>query len=350
MHRIPRLMEENDLVGAAIVTPTGGFHVVNDRLCELFGYSREKLLSKTFQEISHPDDITPEVNPFRTLIESKGSIESMTLKKRYKHGVTGEWVRCLLKAQGLFDDEGNFLYFLSRIVPTHELTTAEDRKLEKIKSAIQQDFVLHYQPIVRLGSKEIQGYEALSRWKDGSKLIMPGEFLPLLRKGRCEHLLCHWVIEQVTAQQKKQEKWLSFNISPLTVARDDFIDQVLPTNGHLEILESELVSREVTRKLQEARSRGIKITLDDFGTGYCSYERLLGGEIDLVKIDRSIIERLPGDSATVMIKAVTAMANELNIAVIAEGVEKAEQVEALLELGVEMGQGYLFGKAGELVG
>ena len=350
MHRIPELLEQNDLVGAAIVSPEGRFLRVNDLFCKLLGYDRDRLLTLTFQEISHPDDIKPPANKYLELISSKGNIDTLTLNKRYRHGKTGDWVHCKLFAQGFFDENDEFLYFFSRIAPTNELSTSERIKLDRVTHAIANDeFIIHYQPIVCLDSREVKGYEALSRWQDKDQLRMPGDFIPLLRKGKCEHHLCYWVLDQIIKQQPRFNQaghWLSFNVSPMTIARADWSDHPLPPDSHMEILENADVSPLIQSKIKEVRKRGIKIALDDFGGGFASIHRLINHEIDLVKFDNeSIVSKLPDKNAVTVIQAIVALAKQLGIETIAEGVERVEQAEILLDSGCDMGQGFLFGKA-----
>jgi EAL domain-containing protein (putative c-di-GMP-specific phosphodiesterase class I) len=116
----------------------------------------------------------------------------------------------------------------------------------------------------------------------------------------------------------------------------------------MEILETDAVSDEIQHRLQEIRKDGVKLTLDDFGTGYCSYDRLLKGQIDLVKIDRSIIKDLPEAKPTTMVKAIVALTKTLGIKTIAEGVETEQQAGILKEIGCDMAQGYLFGRPAPL--
>ncbi len=349
MHRIPELLKRNSLIGAAIVGPDGKFWDVNETLCEILGYQRETLLRLTFQQISHPEDLTPQVNPFRSVIN--GELKSFTLKKRYKHGQTAEWISCTLHCEGFHSESGEFLYFFSQVskLGDKELTEVETQRLSEIKYAINNNgFALHYQPIVDLRSDETVGYEALSRWAKDNELIFPGDFLPLLRKANSEHLLCYWVIEKTQADSSKIGQWISFNISPFTLARADWHDQKLPARGHMEILETEAVSEEIQSRIQSARGKGVKIALDDFGTGYCSYDRLLKGQVDLVKLDRSIISGLPARESRVMVDAIVALSQKLSIKVIAEGVETQQQADMLKAIGCDMAQGYLFGRPAPL--
>ncbi len=348
MHRIPELLKGNALVGLAIVGPLGEFIDCNDKLCEVLGYTKDRLKDLTFQEISHPQDLNPSINPYREVIS--GAIKSFSLVKRYKHGQTGEYVICNLQTEGFYDESSRFLYFFSQVMPvTGLLSLAQDRQLDQIKTAIaQNEFVLYYQPIVNLASGVTQGYEALARWKTDSGILSPNEFIPLLRLGHAEHLLCYWVIDEIIRVQPLVDRWLSFNIAPKTIARDDWSEHPLPPGSHLEILESEAVSSLVQGRIKEARANGVKITLDDFGTGYCSIERLLDGDVDFVKLDQSIIQQLPSVRAKTTCRAAIGLAHELNIEVIAEGVETNEQAEILLAAECDMCQGYLFGKPGPL--
>lgn len=208
--------------------------------------------------------------------------------------------------------------------------------------------MLHYQPIVSLETGEIQGYEALARWQDGTRLIPPSAFLPPLRKGRSEHLLCYWVIQKAVEAHcilSESGQWVSFNVAPSTIARDDWSVKRLPVGAHMEVLEQD-DGGQIQSQLQEARRRGVKIALDDFGTGFCSYDRLLTNEVDLVKIDRSLVKSLPGQRATVVVKTLVGLCRSLGIETIAEGVENVDQANTLKEIGCDMAQGYLYGRPG----
>lgn len=350
MHRIPAIIEENPHVGLAIVSGDGRFMAVNDTICEILGYLRDELMAMTFQEISHPDDIKPEINPFREVI--KGNQIGFKMNKRYLNGETGDYVWCSLDCTGYYGNNG-FAYFKSIVerLPYEPLSEEESQALKELKEAILNNhIVLHYQPIVSLQTEQIEGYEALARWQRGDELVYPGTFLPLLHADHCEYLLCHKVMELVSIQQKAITDWLSVNVSPETISRRDWDEYkiLLPPNSHLEILESSELSAQIMERLQALREEGIKLALDDFGSGYSGLQRLMTQEFDLIKIDKVIIDKLPDEKASIMVRATIAFAHTLNVQVVAEGIESQEQADCLREMGCDLGQGYLFGRPGPL--
>ncbi len=227
---------------------------------------------------------------------------------------------------------------------------------------------LFYQPVVDVsapasGRSGVVGAEALLRWAHPRLgLLAPAAFLPLAEESGLVTGLDLWAI---TAACSAMASWPDGENSPLRVAVNlasaTLLDErLLPTvraalkdNGlaaerlHLEVVESRsLVDLPgVIERLVELRRLGIRISLDDFGTGYSTLTWLQSLPVDQIKIDRSFIMHLPGDGASVaVVRGVMALARELGIEVIAEGVEEPEQLALLEELGCEMVQGYLLGR------
>lgn len=357
MHRIPQLFSEiekrNSLVGLAIVGANKRFLQVNNRLPEILGYSKQDLLNLTFAEITHPDDLNPGVNNFRLVMAPriKGTDQptEVKLNKRYRHGVTGEWVTCQLLATGYYDDNGEFLYFLSEVLPvTNLVADAVANDLEAIRAAIANgEIVLHYQPIVSLANGQLVGYEALARWQHpGEGLLMPRRFIPTLAMGGYIHELCHFAIEQVGRDQQNTDKWLSFNVSPLTLKRTDWpeVAKKIHSTSHLEVTEREQVLTVGKERLRTQQKRGVKVAIDDFGIGYSNFSAF--DWADFLKIDLSLtkdIETKP--TAWAKCQAIISLAHACDLEVVAEGVETDGQKLLLRQLQCDYGQGFLFGEA-----
>ena len=223
-------------------------------------------------------------------------------------------------------------------------------------------FVLYYQPQVdHLG--QLLGAEALVRWQHPSRgLVAPMEFIPLaestgliLPLGRwilhcaCRQLVA-WAARPALAQLN-----LAVNVSARQFHHRDFVAEVLaaleetganPAHLELELTESHLVEdvEAMIAKMNLLKAHGVRFSLDDFGTGYSSLSYLKRLPLDHLKIDRSFVRDLFSDSNdAAIVRTIVALGGSLDLAVIAEGVETAEQRDALQQLGCHKFQGYLFG-------
>ncbi len=233
------------------------------------------------------------------------------------------------------------------------------------------EFVVYYQPIVKIPSRQVVGFEALVRWIHPTRgLVSPGEFIPLAEETGLIIPLGRWILKQACQQLTI---WQNSFHSPLTMSINlssqqlvqsnllETLDQILAEtncNPHclkLEITESIIMKNFQTSVvvLDEIRKRGIHLSIDDFGTGYSSLSYLHQFPINTLKIDQSFVRRLqpentstPGKSSQQIqiIRAIVTLAHNLNLDVIAEGIETVEQMQLLQELDCEMGQGYLFSK------
>ena len=228
-----------------------------------------------------------------------------------------------------------------------------------------EEFILHYQPIVSLTTNKIKGFEVLVRWRHPEKgLVSPGSFIPLAEDTGLIIPLGFWVLKEACLQMSR---WLgkfggltdwrvSVNISSKQLAMPDFVDRVEkiltetklePHNLKLEITESSLVedTQETIAILQRLRASGIEFSLDDFGTGYSSLSYLHQFPFNTIKIDRSFVNSI-GDNAEKLgiVRAIITLARNLGMNTIAEGIETVNQLTKLKALKCEYGQGYYLSK------
>jgi diguanylate cyclase (GGDEF)-like protein len=227
----------------------------------------------------------------------------------------------------------------------------------------EEHLVLYYQPIVRAGSGEIVGVEALVRWLHPERgLILPGKFLPLIESTALSEALSHWVLRKACAQVKawrdrfQQDLLVSVNLTARAFENPELsarIDEILRETGlpaaalELEITETMalLHAGGPVSTLADLRRRGTRVAVDDFGIGYSSLSYLRELPIDTVKLDSSFIRELGRrreDSK--IVGAVIQLAHGLGMEVVAEGVEEEEQMVILEMLYCDKMQGFLFSR------
>lgn len=245
------------------------------------------------------------------------------------------------------------------------LAKAKMTMLHDLHLAIaEQQFSLHYQPIVELSTGIVHKAEALIRWIHPERgMISPIEFIPLAEETGLIHEVGDWVFREATKQlaiirnQYDPEFQISINKSPVQFQNEKYSHtnwfdymKVLGLPGDslvIEITEGLLMSNsDATSKiLADFQNAGFKLSLDDFGTGYSSLSYLKKYDIDYLKVDRSFVSNLSeGSDDAVLCEAIIVMAHKLGIKVIAEGLETELQKKILLEAGCDCGQGYLFSK------
>ena len=227
----------------------------------------------------------------------------------------------------------------------------------------QRQFVMHYQPRLRLQDDAIQGAEALVRWQHPQRgLVMPGEFIPVLEEMNLIAELGQQVMAMVAQQTQvwrlryAQPLRISFNISPLQFMGVDLLQQVDQAVQHagahyedleVEITESALLSQPdvVINTLHAFRERGLHIALDDFGTGFSSLSYLRKLPLDVLKIDRSFVSDIGvSQGGSALISAILYMADALDLKCVAEGVELETQLNFLRQHRCHEAQGYLLSR------
>ena len=248
----------------------------------------------------------------------------------------------------------------------HSETTPRSSRLSlttRLRHAVQeQEWVLHYQPIIDLRTGAMTAAEALIRWQSPQGgLISPGEFVPLAEELGLISAIGDWVLGEVLEQcrawqDRGMDLRVSLNLSPRQLHQRDLVERVTselrqhhldPAMLILEITESAaMVDPERTQRVfQELRTLGVGLALDDFGTGYSSLSRLRYLPVDILKIDRSFIADVARDPHTrAMVAAFVQLAHNLDVAPLAEGVETEEELDFLKSCDCSLAQGFLFSR------
>jgi diguanylate cyclase (GGDEF)-like protein/PAS domain S-box-containing protein len=243
---------------------------------------------------------------------------------------------------------------------TREMLSLES----ELRHALDRDeFVIYYQPKVRLADRTITGVEALLRWRHPERgLVAPADFMPLLEETGLIVEAGRWILRSVCRQLNDWQAAgvpvvpIAVNLSArqfLAPGLGESIGRALSEHGtaadlvEIEVTESSVMTNteDVVLTLERLDSMGLKIAIDDFGTGYSSLTWLKRFPIRALKIDRSFIRDIIVDrDDDAIAQAVISMAHSLKLAVIAEGVETQAQLERLMQYGCDEAQGYLFSK------
>ncbi|MCK5769912.1 EAL domain-containing protein [Algiphilus sp.] len=226
------------------------------------------------------------------------------------------------------------------------------------------EFRLHFQPVLRLSDRAPVGYEALARWERDGRLVPPPEFIPVTERSDLAIRFGRWVGATAVAALAALDDaaYVSINVSVRQFGDALVLDQIadalaergIPTaRMRLEVTETHLLTQwdSAIAWLDRARAIGMGIMLDDFGTGYSSLAYLHRLPLTALKIDRSFVATMLSDPASAKIlRTITLLARDLDVDCIAEGIESDAQADALVDLGVAYGQGFLFGRPAPLAG
>ena len=241
-----------------------------------------------------------------------------------------------------------------------EQTSVEQRLALAITS---DDLRLHFQPIIDADSMRIRSVEALLRWPtaDG-RFESPGEFIPIAERSDLILRIDKWVLEAVCkqistweTQPELSELSVSVNLSARSVSRPDLAERVLGAL-HEHKVSAERLTIEVTEtallddvqtaaaSLKELRAAGVKVAIDDFGTGFASLAQLRRLPLDVLKIDQGFVANIDRPDDRSLIQLTIDTGHLLGASIVAEGVESTDQHDTLVSLGIDMAQGYLFGR------
>ena len=224
---------------------------------------------------------------------------------------------------------------------------------------------VYYQPIVQLTTEEVVGFEALVRWQHPQRgLLCPADFISVAEETGLIVLIDWWVLREACRETLKWQVnyalehpfTISVNVSSKQFAQPGLVEQIEQTLQEtglnpaclkLEITESAIVhnTKSATAIFAQLKALGIQLYIDDFGTGYSSLSYLHQFPIDVMKIDRSFVNSLETDTERLEIaRAISMLAHNLGMEVVAEGVETAEQAERIKDLHCRYGQGYFFSR------
>lgn len=247
---------------------------------------------------------------------------------------------------------------------THHLMMDRLRFQTEIRTAFDREqFTVFYQPIIDLNSGSVVGKEALIRWKHPVRgLLAPSDFLEAVEQGGFIEELGEYMLERVCIQHRDWQirdvdlGWVAVNISANHFRSPHFpalVQSILRTYRsdtsflRIEITEDAMLSPtpQVLHNLRELHQMGVPLAIDDFGTAYSSLEYLIRYPMDTLKIDRTFIHSLDHDLRTQgLVRSIVGMGQNLSMTIVAEGVERPEQVELLWQMGCNEAQGYYFSR------
>jgi diguanylate cyclase (GGDEF)-like protein/PAS domain S-box-containing protein len=240
-----------------------------------------------------------------------------------------------------------------------------EMKADLQRALEHEEFVLFYQPVIELESGRVSGVEALIRWIHPTRgMVPPLDFIPLAEETGLIVPIGRWVLRTATTYAKAlQDAYpmdppfhMAVNLSARQLSRPEIVDEVrdiltetdlVPHSLILEITESVMMQdMELSiERLTELKSLGVQLAIDDFGTGYSSLNYVRRFPVDILKVDKSFIDGVSeGGESSALTAAVIELAAILGLKPVAEGIERADQLQRLLELHCDLGQGYLFAK------
>jgi predicted signal transduction protein with EAL and GGDEF domain len=255
------------------------------------------------------------------------------------------------------DGRGTYRFFEAEM--DKRLQARRSLELDMRSALVNSEFELHYQPIVRLETSKISGFEALLRWNHPRQgQILPLNFIPLAEETGLILPLGEWVLRTACnhAANWPRPVDVAINLSPAQFKSRNLVQVVLNALAAsglsakrlvLEITESVFLQNEtgVMATLHQLRELGVRIAMDDFGTGYSSLAYLRSFPFDKIKIDRSFVrDMLHREDCKAIVGAVAGLARKLNITTVVEGVETQAQLDLVTAERCDEGQGYLFGR------
>jgi diguanylate cyclase (GGDEF)-like protein/PAS domain S-box-containing protein len=387
---------DNDLAVGILLLDLDHFKQVNDSFGHDVGDALLKMIADRLREVARAGDIVARLggDEFAVVVpELRSEIDliqlSRTIQERMREPLMnqGRIVDCRLSSgaaifpvhcsdtEGLLKNADMALYAAKAsgraTMTMFEPQMRDDvrRRMEMVRrarSAIADDRIIpYYQPKLNLVSGALEGFEALLRWRmPNGRIGLPAGIEAAFEDLEVAASISDRMIERVIADMRR---WLdrgtvfghvAVNASAAEFRRDNFAERVLERLHRadipmryfqIEVTETVFLGRGaeyVHRALALLNARGVKIALDDFGTGYASLRHLKHFPVDIIKIDRSFVRDMetdPGDEA--IVRAVINLGKGLDIEVVAEGIEAEAQAARLLDLGCEVGQGFVFSPA-----
>ena len=229
----------------------------------------------------------------------------------------------------------------------------------------RKEFCVFYQPIIKLNTMKLTGFEALIRWNHPQRgLVPPGEFISVCEDTGLIVPVTLWILQEACEQivewqnisPENESLIISVNLSGKHFAQNDLVDQISeiltktkvnPAFVKLELTESAVMenAERVILMLKDLKKLGVQLSIDDFGTGYSSLSYLHRFPIDTLKVDRTFVSEMEtGSENGEIVRTIIALAKTLRMSVIAEGIESIHQLHQLQILGCEYGQGFLFSR------
>ena len=380
-----------DATGAVLLVDIDHFKRFNDFYGHLMGDSCLQNVATTLQQALRPEDTIARFGgeEFVVLLNDVGEAEARQIGERLlvsirslnlvhlgredgvdhltvSIGMAHSSLAGVADSAALLDQADRALYSAKRhgrncLEVARDSTTNPARTLptpEDLRTAMAEgQFELYYQPIHQLPSQRLTGYECLLRWRSSEHGAVPPDiFIPMAESSGLIGALGDWVLEQActAANGWPVALSLSVNISALQLADPELpgrLQRILvrthfnPTRLVLELTESVLleISPDVKANVQWLADEGVKLALDDFGSGHANLAYLLQLPFQLLKLDRRVLRiELPAQRREVL-EALLKLGRAFSLEVVAEGVETAEDLTLLCEIGMDQGQGFLFG-------
>lgn len=392
LERLIPTMQRNEKEFAFLFLDIDHFKTVNDSLGHNIGDELLKNISSIIRKTLRPSDFIARVGGDEFVIiiqEYKSYIELSNIIQRIQDHLSQTWliqthpinIGCSIGI-AFFPKDGEDIVSLMK---NADIAMYEAKKLgrnqyhfftEELNEAVQKvitldkhmrqalidnEYMLYYQPKVDLSNGKILGVEALIRWKNKENgFISPNEFIPLAEENGFIKELGIWIVDEALNQYVK---WRNLGIDmsiAINISAKQFLDkdfeikfiekleekEINPSKINLEITEYILMDKSdyVQDILKILHNYGIKISLDDFGTGYSSLSYLKKFPIDYLKIDKAFLDDYESSSGKIFLETIVKMGQMLKMKVIAEGVEKQEQIDYLKSISCNEYQGYYFSK------
>ena len=397
LNRLHHALDRTSVPGeiAILFIDLDGFKKINDTVGHIVGDQVLVEVAQMLQECLRPGDTVARLggDEFAILVEDAGGgfgavavAERVCAKLRGKLSVRGQDVflgasvgvavaeedsdgESLLRSADLAmyqakgAGEGLFVLYDPEM---HERMVSRVRLEGELRDALEaHQLVVHYQPTLELDSGRLAGFEALVRWQHPERgLLPPGMFIAMAEETGLIHQISRVVLREACLQGAA---WvalhpalagmsLAVNMSAANL-RDPllpaFVAECLAESGLppaclvLEMTETMLIDHSVQmiEELQQLKALGVRLAIDDFGTGYSSLSYLHRFPVDILKIDRSFIERVASDSDSEFVRTIVQLGQSLSLTTVAEGIEDLEQLMALRLAGCELGQGFHFSPA-----